>query len=961
MAAQHPALNQQLLRDVRAILGANPQTRDWHCVLALPCGRRGADSLASLLGAKAPDKRRVVALAIRPVEHSEATGGGPIPWKAVLYILKAEAVAGGDTKGRSGRSGVSTLVVTDTLKLKALARLEGGAADADGKCREVVLVLEGALGRHKETFTCDDTLTRGLLLGALWHVSIEAAHASTPQLSGLATSDVRSWAASAKKTLRLPTQRTGFLEDGDGEYEYDDEEDEDDGGRTSSAGNISGASGGQQSARLITEEEAEELQHLLDSYRLDVGDANVLEERLRKEAAALEASNVHALLEAEADLAAVMKLLRCSKGDVDDLAQWLDVFNVKLVHMRADIAAIERRNNRLSKRARNNSAVAVPLERLVEALTLPAGLDRALAGPLAPAAEARAAVRGARDLRAAMDALSAEKLDFPAGAFDAMRCVREHRATLARLRTEFVQRASTHVQRSGADIINSASSKPRSPDTVSAMPRAPDLTPARRALRDMQPLIAAVASLDSAAALVMRDAHVTALGAGMRRACQDLVVVAKQVVKDGANGGDTGLATVTSGGPNPGRAFCTVCADIVGTALDEVQFLAELHAREPGAASDHEDEEDGTDDHDVAAWAGPALLAIASELGTACEWVAKSDPPALVAVIGALGRAATTCTDRAQQCGSADLGAALAEVQARARSSFARFFEEKASQLSKSLDANSSSLTAFFTGVRVHELLPDVAKTLPLLQRLQRFAAETITRTPPPRGGAPLPSDGRREAADAAYGRLLPALLSYIDRAAAGDKDHMSEVRLRSYSAVADALSPLVRDTGGGKSSKGDADAAPELSDQVHAAREAVDSALAAYTDDMLARSLPVPLDILARIESTLATGMAPDAVAFQAGLARTDVRRILKDALGNRKVEKAVQEVYARVAKHFRGGPGSGAAAQPALFDTAWHSVCETLLDKWGRLEEYMHRLYGDALAPSAAEMEDLLLNVEG
>jgi hypothetical protein len=40
---------------------------------------------------------------------------------------------------------------------------------------------------------------------------------------------------------------------------------------------------------------------------------------------------------------------------------------------------------------------------------------------------------------------------------------------------------------------------------------------------------------------------------------------------------------------------------------------------------------------------------------------------------------------------------------------------------------------------------------------------------------------------------------------------------------------------------------------------------------------------------------------------------------------------------------------------------VCETLLDKWGRLEEYMHRLYGDALAPSAAEMEDLLLNVEG
>ena len=944
MPGSHGPSQPGLLEDVRAVLASQSQLRGWHCVLALPCGRRGADSLASLLGGKAPTKRRVLALALRPVEggdHDEH--GGLIPWKAALHVLKAEA--------RSGSS-MTTMVVTDSLKLKTLARLEGGAADVDGKCREAVLVFDAALGRHKETLTFEELPARTLLLGALWHLATEAVDGAAPgvQLSGLATSDMRAWADKAKRSLFLPTRRTGFFIPGDDD-DVDDLYDDDDASVSGTGGGDTGgpaAGPGQTEARLVTEEEAAALQQLLDSYRLDVGDATLLEERLRKEAAALEASNVHALLEAESDLAAVMRLLHHSRSDVDDLTQWLGVFNVKLVHMRTDIAAIERRNSRLNMRANNNAAVLGPLEKLVQALTLPPGLDRSLAGPLAPPGEARGTVRAARDLRAAIDALAPAQL--PPGA-DAMRAVKEHRALLARLRGEFVQRAGGHVQRAGMDAIANAVTLGKRPrDAGAGLPRVHDTSSSRQALRDMQPLIRCVTSLDGEAGGVMRGTHVNALGVTLRKALRDLAAAAKQAVKD-AGGDVAGSAAMTgTSGPTPGRAFCGACLDGVQLGLDEIQCRGELHSPEtpPDAGS--------STGEDASSWAAAGLSGVAPELVPLGEWVARTDPPALVACIGALGRAVAACTERGPQCGGAAMVPGLVDLQGRLRGAFTVFIEERAAVLSKSVEAASGGLSGFLAGVKTHELLPEVAKTLPLLQRLEQFAAEPafgFGNAPrgqqQPRGARPA-DDGRREAVDAAYGRLLPALFSYIDRAAAADKDHLSEVRLRSYTAVADALSPLLR--GGSRP-----DTAAPLSEHLQAASQAAEAALEAYADDMLSRSLPVPLDLLRRVEAALATGMAPDAVAFQAGLARSDVRRALKEALGSPKAEKAVQDVYARVAKHFRE---VGAGGRGELFEAAWQGVGARLVDCWSRLEGYVGQLYNDALAPSAAAMEDLVASMQ-
>jgi hypothetical protein len=143
----------------------------------------------------------------------------------------------------------------------------------------------------------------------------------------------------------------------------------------------------------VSDDEAKALKQLLEAYRLDVGDADVLEERLRREAAALEAANVHALLEADADLASLMSLLGSAQLQLDDLSMWLDVFNVKLTHMRSDIAAIESRNNRLERQSRNAAAVTGPLSALLGRLPLTPPCSAPPAASSASASSSRRSLR----------------------------------------------------------------------------------------------------------------------------------------------------------------------------------------------------------------------------------------------------------------------------------------------------------------------------------------------------------------------------------------------------------------------------------------------------------------------------------------------------------------------------------------------------------------------------------------
>lgn len=225
-----------------------------------------------------------------------------------------------------------------------------------------------------------------------------------------------------------------------------------------------------------------------------------------------------------------------------------------------------------------------------------------------------------------------------------------------------------------------------------------------------------------------------------------------------------------------------------------------------------------------------------------------------------------------------------------------------------------------------------LAKALALLARLEAAASDGGGAR---RGGA----DAARAAVDAAYSRLIPAALAAADRAAGADKEHAEEIRLRNVAAVAAAVEPL--DT-----------SAAALAPLVKSAHAAAAHAQDAYVDMLLGRSFGPPLALLARIEALLETGMGAEAVAFQAGLSRTDVRRVLKDALGSRRAERGVQEAHARAVKHLGKAP-------PPLFEETWGAARAALLQRYGRLETLVGQVYGDALAPSASELQELFKTV--
>ncbi|KDO84398.1 hypothetical protein CISIN_1g0027771mg, partial [Citrus sinensis] len=88
---------------------------------------------------------------------------------------------------------------------------------------------------------------------------------------------------------------------------------------------------------LVSQAEEEDMEALLGTYVMGIGEAEAFSERLKRELLALEAANVHAILESEPMVDEVLQGLEAATNCVDDMDEWLSIFNVKLRHMREDI------------------------------------------------------------------------------------------------------------------------------------------------------------------------------------------------------------------------------------------------------------------------------------------------------------------------------------------------------------------------------------------------------------------------------------------------------------------------------------------------------------------------------------------------------------------------------------------------------------------------------------------------
>ncbi|CAG8567139.1 5970_t:CDS:10, partial [Diversispora eburnea] len=102
------------------------------------------------------------------------------------------------------------------------------------------------------------------------------------------------------------------------------------------------------------------------------GNAAALEERLLNELAALEAANIHAIVESDDRIHSLIGQIDKAIAELDNMDQWLSLYTAELNTMGDDdIHHIESQNRGLQVQTANQKALLSELDRLMQSITLP--------------------------------------------------------------------------------------------------------------------------------------------------------------------------------------------------------------------------------------------------------------------------------------------------------------------------------------------------------------------------------------------------------------------------------------------------------------------------------------------------------------------------------------------------------------------------------------------------------------
>ncbi|GFH14001.1 Sec3_C domain-containing protein, partial [Haematococcus lacustris] len=227
-----------------------------------------------------------------------------------------------------------------------------------------------AAGQHTRSDLDADIATYALageqhlmLLAVAWQL-LRHSDQALPRLVGYEASDLAAWWVMHKaQVLRALGEFAAQVLDPEG---------------CAAAGGEGGAAGARV---LLSAKEERELEELLDSFKMGLGDSKALETRLNEEYNSLEDANVHSLLANVPLVDSLVFQLRRTSTLLEDVDETLQVFDTKLRAMRADITAIETHNNLLELTARNNTRLLATLKGLLADISLPSDIHDILENP----------------------------------------------------------------------------------------------------------------------------------------------------------------------------------------------------------------------------------------------------------------------------------------------------------------------------------------------------------------------------------------------------------------------------------------------------------------------------------------------------------------------------------------------------------------------------------------------------
>ncbi|KAG6408734.1 hypothetical protein SASPL_131755 [Salvia splendens] len=674
---------------------------------------------------------------------------------------------------------------------------------------------------------------------------------------------------------------------------------------------------------LVSQVEEEDMEALLGTYVMGIGEAEAFSERLKRELQALEAANVHSILENEPLINEVLQGLESATSCVEDMDEWLGIFNLKLRHMREDIESIETRNNKLEMQSVNNKSLIEELDKLLEKLRIPSevlphsffqfvnvpfaielGYAACLTGGSFDEARMLQNIEACEWLANALRNLEGPHLDHT---YANMRSVREKRAELDKLRNNFVKRASEFLRNYFTSLVDFMISD-KSYFSQRGQLKRPDHADLRYKCRTYARLLQHLKTLDKNFLGPLRKAYCSSLNLLLRREAREFANELRASTKasrnptvwlDGSAGSNQNASSADTS--TVSEAYAKMLTIFIPLLVDESSFFAhfmcfEVPALVPPGKKSADLQALNESLHDL-------LDGIQEDFYAVVDWAYKIDPLRCISMHGTTERYISG--QKADAAGFVRI--LLDDLENRISTQFSRFVDEACHQIERN-ERN----------VRQMGLLPYIPRFATLATRMEQYI-----------------QGQSRDLVDRAYTKFVTVMFATLDKIAQSDPKYADILLLENYAAFQNSLYDL-------------ANVVPTLAKFYHQASEAYEQACTRFINSIILYQFERLFQFSRRIEDLMYT-ITPEEIPFQLGLSKMDLRKVVKSSLSG--VDKSIAAMYKRLQKNL--------TTSEELLPSLWDKCKKEFLDKYDSFAQLVVKIYPTESIPPVSEMRDLLASM--
>ncbi|KAK6938752.1 Exocyst complex component Sec3, PIP2-binding N-terminal domain [Dillenia turbinata] len=692
---------------------------------------------------------------------------------------------------------------------------------------------------------------------------------------------------------------------------------------------------------LVSQAEEEDMEALLGTYVMGIGEAGAFSERLKRELLALEAANVHAILESEPLIDEVLQGLESATNCVDDMDEWLRIFNVKLRHMREDIESIETRNNKLEMQSVNNKALIEELDKLLERLRVPSEYAACLTGGSFDEAHMLQNVEACEWLASTLRGLEVPKLD---PVYANMRAVKDKKAELEKLKSTFVRRASEFLRNYFASLVDfmigDKSYFSQAFAQLIGQLKRPDHADLRYKCRTYARLLQHLKSLDKSCLGPLRKAYCSSLNLLLRREAREFANELRASTKASRNP-TVWLEASTGSNQNMNvadtssvlDAYAKMLTIFIPLLVDESSFFAHfmcfevptlvppggpVNGNKTGGNDDDTNDDDlgimDIDDNDSKAGKLSGELGalneslrdlldgIQEDFYAVVDWAYKIDPLRCISMHGITERYISG--QKADAAGFVRL--LLDALESRISMQFGRFVEEACHQIERN-ERN----------VRQMGVLSYIPRFAILATRMEQYI-----------------QGQSRDLVDQAYTKFVTIMFVTLEKISQTDQKYADILLLENYAAFQNSLYDL-------------ANVVPTLAKFYHQASEAYEQACTRHISMIIYYQFERLFQFARKIEELMYT-ISPEEIPFQLGLSKMDLRKVLKSSLTA--VDKSIASMYKKLQKNL---------TSEELLPSLWDKCKKEFLDKYDSFVQLVAKVYPQEQIPSVAEMRELLASM--